>query len=324
MRYAKSKPLNEETLMKRIIILITFVLLAFFTSNAQIPTAEWIRVQSDNGEFSIEVPAEYEFFADKDGFSVSFNSDTYPLREMNVLNGIHEKTLISFESYKADKRALDIIRERDSRQAEESSEIKREGYRVKQIVSRNKDSYSVRQYFNSKDYIYILTAASREGETPTLKRFLDSVIFKPSGEKTIQTTALDSKLKTISFSALKPTPIEVETSSKPSQTPNDTVNNAVITPAPKDENILPLAILYKPLPSFTDAARMQREQGIIRLRLGFSQAGYISKIAVVSSLKEGLLRQAIFAALRIKFLPPEKDGKPQTVTKLVEYSFAVY
>lgn len=291
--------------------------------NAQNQTTDWVRVQSDNGEFSIEVPAEYAFFADKDGFSVASSSDTHFLREMNMLNAFHEKTLLSFESYKASKTGLDIIRERDSEREKESSEIKREGYRVKQIISRNENTYTVRQYFNSKNHIYILTAASRDGETPTLKRFLESMVLKPSGAKTNQAPAIESKLKTIAFSGLKATPIEIDANPQPLKKPDDSSN---VLPAPmiKNDNTLPIVMLYKPRASYTEAARMKQEREVIRLRLDFSQAGYVSKIAFLNSLGEGLLRQAVFAALRIKFLPPEKDGKPLSVTKMVEYGFAIY
>lgn len=308
--------------MKRLIILITFILLAFSVSNAQDQTAEWIRVQSDNGEFSIEVPAEYGFFADKNGFSIAENPNTYFLQEMNMLNAFHEKTLLSFESYKASKSGLDKIRERDSGKGE-SSEIKREGYRIKQIIIKNDNSYTVRQYFNSKNYIYILTAASRDGETPALKRFLDSLVFNSSGAKTTQAAPLDAKLKIISFSTLKATPIEVDANPQLLKKPDGANNDSSALPT-KDKKSLPLVVLYKSPPSYTNGARTIGEQGIIRLRLDFSQAGYISKIAFLNSLREGLLRQAIFAALRIKFLPQEKDDRPQTVTKIVEYSFSIY
>jgi TonB family protein len=304
--------------------ILAIVGIALFSTliNAQNQTADWIRVQSDNGEFSIEVPAEYGFFVDKEGFSVSDSSNTYFLQEMNMLNAYQEKTLLSFESYKASKSAADTIRERDGKKGE-SSEIKRDGYHVKQIVIRNENSYTVRQYFNSKNYIYILTAASRNGETPTLKRFLDSLVFKPSEAKTNQALAVESKLKTISFSALKATPIEVDANPQPLKKP-DASNNALPASPVKDENAFPLVILYKSPASYTNAARMKGEKGIVSLRITFSQAGYVSKIAFLKSLGEGLLRQTAFAALRIKFLPQEKDGKPQTITKTVEYSFDIY
>ena len=83
-------------------------------------------------------------------------------------------------------------------------------------------------------------------------------------------------------------------------------------------------IVSKPFASYTDAARSNGEQGIIRMRITFSKEGRISKLALVQTLKEGLQRQAVFAAIRIKFIPQEKNNEPLTVTKLIEYSFNIY
>jgi hypothetical protein len=60
------------------------------------------------------------------------------------------------------------------------------------------------------------------------------------------------------------------------------------------------------------------------LKIVFAENGFIPKIEATQVLPDGLLRQAVFAAIRIKFLPEEKDDIPQTITKTVEYSFAIY
>lgn len=69
---------------------------------------------------------------------------------------------------------------------------------------------------------------------------------------------------------------------------------------------------------------MKAVTGTIRVRLTFAKDGFVSKIVVLKSLPEGLLRQSLFAALRIKFLPKMKDGSPETVIKMVEYKFDIY
>jgi len=85
-----------------------------------------------------------------------------------------------------------------------------------------------------------------------------------------------------------------------------------------------MTILIKPTPSYINSARMKGEKGTIQIRATFSEQGRIAKIAFLKTLKEGLVRQAVFAALRIKFLPAEKQGQPETVTKIIEYSFDIY
>jgi len=294
----------------------TLLFLPMFVAAQENQAAEWIRVQSDNGEFSIEVPAKYIFIADKSGFLVSDNSNNYSLEEMKMLNAYREKTLLSFESYRASKKALNSVRDNE-RVNGKSSEIQREGFSIKQILIKTDKSYTIRQYFNSKNYIYILTAASRNGETAVMKRFLNSLIFKlPDSAK-----PEDNRIAgAIPFSALKISPIEIVENPEPYKKPD---NQKPTTP-PTDENALPLLLVNRQAPSYTEAARMSSERGIVQTRLTFSQEGYISKVGILKTLKYGLVRQAFFAALRIKFLPVEKDEKPQTITKIVEYSFDIY
>lgn len=300
--------------MKKIAQVLPLIFFAFTSiAFAQEKVSEWVRVQSNNGEFSIEVPAKHNFFYDKDGFVVSDYPNRFEVKEMNMLNAYPEKTLVSFESYKANKKALDIMRKDDSRKGK-SSEFKRENYSIKQVVIKTDKSYTVRQYFNSKDFIYVLTAASREGETQIMKRFLDSLVFNPNSTQRNPTA--------IQFAYLKVTIPEIDSNPPPIKAPD---KSSVSKPKPpKDENALPIIILIKQSPSFTDSARFTGEDGIIRLRTTFSADGSITKVELNKTLGEGLLRQAFFAVLRVKFLATEKDGKPQAITRIVEYNFTLY
>jgi len=65
-------------------------------------------------------------------------------------------------------------------------------------------------------------------------------------------------------------------------------------------------------------------QGDLRLRVFFSANGLITSIAVVDDLDDGLAKNAILAAKRIRFLPAMKDNAPVTVTKMVLYSFTLF
>lgn len=292
-------------------LILIFTLIFSFEIQAQ--KSKWIRVQSNNGEFSIEVPAEYNFFYDKNGFVVSDYLSRFEVKEMNMLNAYPEKTLVSFESYKANKKALDTMRKQDSKNGK-SSEFKHENYSLKQVVIKTDKSYTVRQYFSSKNYIYVLTASSHEGETQIMKRFLDSLVFNPNSTEKNPNAIQFANLK-VTIPELDPNPPPIKAADK---------SSGPKPKPPKDENALPIVILIKHSPSFTDAARSTGEDGLIRLRITFSADGSITKVALLKTLGEGLLRQAVFAALRMKFLPGEKDGKPQTVTKTVEYHFALY
>lgn len=85
-----------------------------------------------------------------------------------------------------------------------------------------------------------------------------------------------------------------------------------------------LKILSKPKANYTDAARTNQIQGVVRLRVTFSASGAIAGITPVSGLPYGLTEQAIAAARQIRFEPAKRNGVPQSATKILEYSFTIY
>jgi len=279
---------------------------------------EWIRVHSNDAEFSIEVPVEYDYFYDENGFLKAERSSSYKLQKMSMLNAYHAKTLLSFERYKAKKGGLEAIYDEDKRFPKEikTSGFNRNGTAIKQITTNTDEYYCVRQYFHSKSNIYILTVATRNGENATMKRFLDSLIFKPA-------TKEKPEAGSILFSALKATPVNLVTAKKAEDTDKKDETNKSPTDRGKDDTSK-LVVVKKPKPTYVDTARMKAIQGTIRLRTTFGENGFIPEIEIIKSLPEGLLRQAIFAALRIKFLPEEKKAKPVSLSKTIEYSFAIY
>jgi|GEM_PF-1389867 len=98
----------------------------------------------------------------------------------------------------------------------------------------------------------------------------------------------------------------------------------VRNPSKLDPIVNPLVIPVKPRAAYTDAARQNNVQGIVRLRVVFSSNGSIGSISVVNGLPFGLTEQAIIAARRMAFLPRTVNGVPVTTAKLVEYYFAIY
>jgi TonB family protein len=91
------------------------------------------------------------------------------------------------------------------------------------------------------------------------------------------------------------------------------------------EEIQNIKIILKPFASYTDKARNAQTQGTVRLKVTFSANGGIKTVVVVGEeLKDGLTEQAIAAAMKIVFIPAKKNGKPHSVSKLVDYSFTLY
>ena len=305
-----------------LVLLIFFATLSAVESRAQStsPQAEytaWMRVKTDDGAFSVEVPEKYTYFFNKDGFIVGDGNNPYLLSNMNLLSSYGAGTLLSFEVYDAPGAALDIIVDSDAARdsVRSKSEIKRPGYKVKQIVSKTDSYYAVRQYVALNSKIYILTAATSGLESDAMKRFLDSVVFvsgKQSG--TVNDWTPFSKLKRTEL-VLEMSPDNAGALVKPPTPPDKTM---------PDPNVRGIKIVSKPYSAYVEPARRNKVQGTIRLKITMSENGSIPKIMVVKTLPDGLLRQTIFAALRIKFLPKEVHGKPVTVVTTFDYGFDIY
>ena len=303
----------------RILLLNTLIFTAGVAVTAQpsqSTVTEWTRVRSDNGEFTVEVPKKNKHYGSKAGFTIGRSfGDSYVLADMNMVNAFAEGTLISVESYNAFEGALNAIYERDAfRKADiETTKIKFPGYAIRQITKKTNEFYMIRRYFNSKNQIYILTAASRTGETAALRRFLDSVEFTPEKKKA-------EADKFVAMSSLPQDEPGVEIlDDKPVPSPRPA--SPVGTADPASEKLI---FVHKQAPSYTGAARQKGVTGNIRVRATFSADGWISNLSLYETLDGGLLRQTLFAVIRIKFLPQQSSGNPISVVKTLEYSFDIY
>lgn len=90
------------------------------------------------------------------------------------------------------------------------------------------------------------------------------------------------------------------------------------------EQNIPIQIFSKVSPNYTDAARRNGVEGVVRLKITFLATGVIGSITPVLSLPDGLTESAIAAAREIKFNPPTRNGVPYNLSKLVEYHFSIY
>ncbi|HEX8736825.1 MAG TPA: energy transducer TonB, partial [Pyrinomonadaceae bacterium] len=86
----------------------------------------------------------------------------------------------------------------------------------------------------------------------------------------------------------------------------------VVTPS-KSARLKGIGIISKPRANYTDAAKINEIEGVVRVRVTFLDSGEIGSVTPVSGLPYGLTEQAIAAARRIKFEPATRDGVPYTV-----------
>jgi TonB family protein len=83
-------------------------------------------------------------------------------------------------------------------------------------------------------------------------------------------------------------------------------------------------ITAKPQPEYTEDARKNQIQGVVRVSMVLSSSGSVQNIRAVSSLPYGLTEKAIAAARRIQFVPAKKDGRSVSQYITVEYKFTIY
>jgi hypothetical protein len=300
---------------------LVFLFVLTFSAVVKAQSSEWTRFASDDGEFSVEMPKNAVYLYDKDGFIYSdFSSKNLQFAEMQMLHAADDKTVMSVEIYRlrSPKDGLDMLLEKDDAKRSKLRDLPKSfsGKQIEKTVAKNYTNDKnieisfVAKYFAAKNHLYVVTVANRGAKTAAFERFLSSVRLgePPDG----------GNLRISSLKPLSIYDIAVDETNQPKPPPPP------IAPRPKTEDPTPLLILLKPRPTYTDAARNDMTSGLIRARVTFEKSGRVSKVAFLEGLENGLNRGAFFAALRLKFIPPEKDGAPQTITRVVEYNFSIW
>jgi TonB family protein len=84
---------------------------------------------------------------------------------------------------------------------------------------------------------------------------------------------------------------------------------------------LPVEIVFKPTPEYTDEARSARIEGTVSLELEFTAAGDVRVLRIVRGLGHGLDEAAERAALRMRFKPAQSAGRPVDYRATVHITF---
>jgi hypothetical protein len=290
-----------------------FLFLLLFTVTAFSQKAGWDKLQTDDGELTLKMPAGcYSNFYDRDGISVydRDSRDKYRLTEMRIISCYHDGAMLNVEIYQSAwaKAAAKTMRKTLNIGGDELNTGK-DFYAVGQVT--NKENYVLEQRLAASDtQVYLITAAARQSPNETMRTFLDSVQFadqdaavKPDGNA-VMISSLENRLPKV----YKENEITAVPNSKP------------VTEDPTRKKFI---ILSKISASYTAAAKKYNTSGIVRLRLVFGESS-ITGLEVMKDLPNGLLREAIISALRMKYLPEERDGKPVSTMNFIEYHFSVY
>jgi protein TonB len=88
-------------------------------------------------------------------------------------------------------------------------------------------------------------------------------------------------------------------------------------------NSMPVEILFKPKPAYTDEARAKQIEGEVLLQVIFAATGEVKVERVVQGLGYGLDSSAQAAAREIRFRPAQQEGQPVDSKAIVHITFAL-
>lgn len=230
---------------------------------------------------------------------------------MSILNAYRDDTLVSFEVYRGDPDAMGPMMKAATRLDEKLRSTKFNGIPVREVIRSDDKLYFAGRYFKSKGFVYVVSVASRTGVTPTAQRFLQSLRFVPESKSPSADAVMLSKLRVA--------PIDFKTQDVEPYKPS----KQGPTRPPAGPNDKPMVIVSRVRASYIASARNHNVTGAVRFRIRFTKDGYISSIEALKTLPHGLLRQALFAALRLKILPPIKEGEATGATRIIEYTFDI-
>lgn len=84
---------------------------------------------------------------------------------------------------------------------------------------------------------------------------------------------------------------------------------------------VPVEVLFKPTPAYTDQARRMKLEGEVLLEVVFAAAGDLRVLRVARGLGYGLDEEAVRAARQIRFKPARRNGQPTDTVALVHITF---
>lgn len=310
--------------MKTIANILLLMLFVFIASSNSQQNSEWLRIESENKEVSFAMPKDFSYSFDKEGFT-QVNpqnwKDTADYKNIRSITAYQNGVTMFFESYdtKNSKKSLPYFLY--NHLESQYRNISFENFSGLQITSE-KSSYIVFYYLASDKNTYLIGFGAREKTNETISKFLKTI--KLNGKFLFEAAQKANESdKVLSLANLRETPIEVVYNLE-NKKEKKKKSDQIKTMETKLDVAKELVVLFKPRPTYTERARQESAQGVVRLKVALSANGQIGQITVVKDLGYGLTENTIKVLKRLRFIPAEKDNFPVTVVKTIEYSFSIY
>lgn len=278
------------------ILIFLFKFSVFAQETEKNSNSEWLQIESENKEISFAMPENFSFVFNKEGFSQynprKTNENAF-FKKVRSLTAYQNGATIFFESYelKYAKQAMPFLLANFPNTP--VNYISFENFSGLQLMS-DKDVYSEFYYFASENNVYFIGAASREKVNKTKSEFLNSIKLNNKNIINIEGGKINKFDKHLSIVSLSETPFDIEFNLKKEEKQKIEQEEKDAKSAPKTPpDNKGVIVLVKPRAMYTDEARQNQEQGVIRFRVDFSANGKIENVRVIKKLRYGITEEAI-------------------------------
>jgi TonB family protein len=274
----------------------------------------WLSFAPPGEEFSVALPAPpatYFDYTEQDYKSKSrrdFSIGGAEIKGERTYSVYNDGVVYLVQSYKtsAPGKLRSGLKADELKSGDLVREFELDGFKVMENRSTTETDFRVLWFIAARSHAYRVEAAARNVH-PSVARFLESFRLNnrnPAGvEEFSNLTAVEANAKVGATGASAPDPGEVFN--------------------PK-ELTRKVALIWRPEPLYTDAARRNQITGSVRLTMIAASSGEITNIRVVTKLPDVLTDTAIAAARVIKFLPAEKDGRRVSQRMTIDYNYNIY
>lgn len=260
--------------------------------------AQWRTYAVEGEEFVVSFPNKPRMLSY--GVNIYYEPHGEKILEHRLYSAYANEAVFIIKSYKVKnpKKALKEIF--NAHRHIHGRDASLDDFTGKQHRSLRHSAYESVQYDVMRQHVYIFQVISTSEQNPFIERFFSTLRLGealPDAEVNLKLSSLET---------------------------DDVSENSSESPLSSREVTRKARLLWRPEPSYTDAARKHNRQGYVRVRAVLSPTGNVSRVELIKGLPDGLSEQAIKAARSIRYLPAEKDGQLVSQYIIVEYSFNIY
>jgi hypothetical protein len=192
-----------------------------------------------------------------------------------------------------------------------ADEVDMNGFKFAEVAFSGKNYVLKRQFYRRGSRLYVFTGASRDPRSSLVKDLFDSIVLVNG--QTAVTPNMDPKpVRTESAKMVVPESFIVRPL---------TIDDKVIEEKDADRRAV---IIFQPAPQFPPVdSRFQRTFNQIAVRVLLKADGTIGETTLETKTAQALEKEALNAAKGIQFLAAEKDGKPVSTYRTVEFAMSI-